>query len=1770
MTDTEGYGVDTQANASIDLSPINIGGDNIINSDESSGSVTLSGTVGGDVKVGDTVTLTLDGNTIATATVVDLGNGVLGFSTTVNASVLVGANANSIIASVTATDSAGNSITVTDTEGYGVDTQANASITVDNITSDDILNAQEAAGDVTVSGTVGGDAAIGDTVTMVINGTTYTTTVIALVGGGLGFSLPVAGSDLALDTTFTATVSGTDDAGNPFTADTVSTHTVIQVSGGSNVELTVDDANTLGNLTDSDSANLSFTAGAHDVTAFAFTNLGNITVDGLDGNLTWALDSSGNLIGSIGNTAVIQLSLTGNTISAGTTGSVGVSVTLLDNLSHNINVNALTVNGITVIATDTSGATATGAASVKVIDDGVDVNPLNLLGQNAVGIYNGVINVDGADQNFTASLSSNISGSGTFSDSDITAGGLTVFYYVDPSNPSILIAYSDTTGTPSAYDPSNSGQSLIFTLTIDPNSDSYQLNLVRPIDQVETVTVANMSGGKGGNTPAVYVTFDGTNYIINNHINDVNPAHEMVFTLTSSAGNISSTVNGNTNGFGVQNAFVDQGEVMTIDYANDVASASIQFNGATYIHFTAYDANGNVLGQGDITSGQVISNLGEISYIEITTSALSTPSHDNFTFAGTTTQTIVSSTVDVDLDFNVLVTDSDGDSANGSIHIDLDAPSAVTSLTTNVVASLNEATLISNAADNDVQVMQFKAGASDIKYFNFADISQIQVEGIRQPMDWRVENGALIGSMNGRGDVLKLTLDWSAIKAGETGNVIVDAELLANLPHNIDVNSLSITGIKVIATDAGGHTAITTVSVNVAEYTDIKDDSKMINEDTVAKGNVLSNDIDPDNNLLITSISVDGSTYPTGVNVALNAGVLVIDSNGNYTFTPTTNWSGDVPQITYTTNTGETATLEISVTAVADAPGITVSKGQLTWINASADNTLNSTHTIGSNDFGITIEATKSGRTATADNDQNHYLQGVSNDSNMLTGKGGDDILVGGSFGDSLHGGNGNDVFVGGGLNDSIYGDSGVDTAIYSGNFADYVITNHTDHSVTPYILINDKRNIDASAVNVNKLDAGDHLYQVERLVFADGVYIINDKGQITQLQIKQIPLSIDVDLVDTDGSETLTDVTISGIPSGVYLTAGTLNADGSWTVSISDLPNIKLQVAEDYKGDQEFTLTILASSVESSNSDIATSQATLDISLRDYVYDNGTDGDNTITGTDNNDVIVSDTTGIQIVQGENYNIAFILDSSGSMGTSNINAAKTQLLQVFDTLKLSVGSATSGTVNILLVDFDSGTQVNVAVNLADANAISVLTAALNTIQNGGNTNYEAAFETVTNWFQNGSAASNSGNNLTYFITDGEPNTYNTDAQLNTVWAYNAWGSSNDKMLSDLIGNYTKGQALIHDGKVIIDEYGNTYYWYRDNGSWKNYQTGSLRVDANGNYYLAEITGGNEATAQAKAAFQVLNTLSEVEAIGIGSGISLNKLTPYDSDGNVATNINANNLASVILGSELSLIQGDDSVNSGAGDDIIFGDLVQFDGIVGQGYAALQKFVAQQTGENAADVSIQDVHEYITANTGLFDTSRVNDGDDILAGNEGNDILFGQGGNDELHGGSGKDMLIGGTGNDSLDGGSDNDMLIGGLGNDTLIGGLGDDTFVWSKGNTGTDTIMDFEIGSNRLHISDLLQNEQNGNLDDFLHFSFNNGNTTISIDVDKDGKVDQTIVLDGVDLSTKYGSTTDGVIINGLLHDGALIVDTATASSTTSAVTTYVEPLEPLYGNSIP
>ena len=147
----------------------------------------VSGTVGGEVSVGDTVTLTVNGVSYTGA--VQAGHR---FSIEVAGADL--AAQSTIQASVTSADAAGNVGTGSATASYTVDVTAPApTVTLEAITGDDIVNAAEAAGQVAVSGTVGGEVSVGDTVTLTVNGVSYTGAVQA----GHRFSIEVAGADLA-------------------------------------------------------------------------------------------------------------------------------------------------------------------------------------------------------------------------------------------------------------------------------------------------------------------------------------------------------------------------------------------------------------------------------------------------------------------------------------------------------------------------------------------------------------------------------------------------------------------------------------------------------------------------------------------------------------------------------------------------------------------------------------------------------------------------------------------------------------------------------------------------------------------------------------------------------------------------------------------------------------------------------------------------------------------------------------------------------------------------------------------------------------------------------------------------------------------------------------------------------------------------------------------------------------------------------------------------------------------------------------------------------------------------------------------------------------------------------------------------------------------------------------------------------------------------------------------------------------------------------------
>ncbi|WP_409995902.1 calcium-binding protein, partial [Halomonas sp. DP4Y7-2] len=170
--------------------------------------------------------------------------------------------------------------------------------------------------------------------------------------------------------------------------------------------------------------------------------------------------------------------------------------------------------------------------------------------------------------------------------------------------------------------------------------------------------------------------------------------------------------------------------------------------------------------------------------------------------------------------------------------------------------------------------------------------------------------------------------------------------------------------------------------------------------------------------------------------------------------------------------------------------------------------------------------------------------------------------------------------------------------------------------------------------------------------------------------------------------------------------------------------------------------------------------------------------------------------------------------------------------------------------------------------------------------------------------------------------------------------------------------------------------------------------------------------------------------------------------------------------------------GNDTLEGGAGNDVIFGDRINTDHLSwtntstgklfaagshdGSGYSGLIEFLTWSPDHGAGTPpDKQTIIDYLTEHYAeLIDDSS-------------------DGGNDDLRGGLGNDVLIGGAGNDTL---------LGGAGNDEIWGGLGADTVTYKLGDAGTvtlpstDVIKDFTLGTfgvdenaDKLDISDLLQ-----------------------------------------------------------------------------------------------
>jgi hypothetical protein len=199
---------------------------------------------------------------------------------------------------VTTRDAAGNTSTDATGNELVIDTVPPAPTLnlAPNITADDIINIAESGGMVAITGTAGGDAKVGDVVTLTVNGTNYTGTVQA---GGT-FSINVPGAQLRddPDATIAASVSTTDSAGNTGTATGTVTYTVDVTAPGQPTVNTLSTSSTQPTLT-----------GTYDA---AGTSTFTVSVNGT----VYTLGTSPAL-SVAGNTWSLDLAVSGQTLIAG-------------------------------------------------------------------------------------------------------------------------------------------------------------------------------------------------------------------------------------------------------------------------------------------------------------------------------------------------------------------------------------------------------------------------------------------------------------------------------------------------------------------------------------------------------------------------------------------------------------------------------------------------------------------------------------------------------------------------------------------------------------------------------------------------------------------------------------------------------------------------------------------------------------------------------------------------------------------------------------------------------------------------------------------------------------------------------------------------------------------------------------------------------------------------------------------------------------------------------------------------------------------------------------------------------------------------------------------------------------------------------------------------------------------------------------------------------------------------------------------------------------
>ncbi|MCD9518710.1 Ig-like domain-containing protein [Photobacterium phosphoreum] len=1612
------YTVDTIIAASIIID--NITADDIINIAESKANIAVHGTVGDDVKVGDTVTIIVGTQTYTTT--VQTGNT---WTVNVPGQVLVDNGTDNVKATVTTTDIAGNIATANADHSYTVDTTIAASITIDNITADDIINIAESKTDIAVHGSVGDDVKVGDTVTIVVGTQTYTTTVET----GNTWTVNVPGQVLVDNGTdnVKATVTITDLAGNTATANAEHAYSV---------DTSITASITIDNITADDIINMA-------------ESKTDIAVHGSVGDDVKVGDTVTITVGTQTYTTTVE---TGNIWTVNVPGQV-----LVDNGTDNVKA--------TVTTTDIAGNVATANAN----------HPYTVDITIAASIV--IDTISGDDIVTAAESSSSQVITGTVGD-DVKAGDI-VTVSLDGAE----------LGTTTVLE--QNGQ-LVWSLDVDGKT-----LLQAGVDRISaSVTAHDVAGNTATANTSHSYTIDIKASITINPITGDNKiteaeAHQSTLPITGTVGKdvqvgdqVVVSVNGHHYTTTVQTGNTWSVEVLGRDILHaDEATATVTTNYGLPHEVTATTtedytivitadiiissiAGDNIVNKQESEGIVAITGLvgGDVNPDDIVTVTINGTSY--------TTKVSADKTWVVNVDGSVLVNNSSDD--------------VIASVTTN------------DGAGHQASATTEKPYTIDTIIAASIIIDNITADNI-------------INIAESKTDIAVHGTVGDDVKVDDTVTITVGTQTYTTTVQTGDTWTVNVPG-QVLVDNGTDNVKASVTTTDIADNVATANADHPYTVDTSIAASIIIDNITADNIINMaeskTDIAVHGSV---GDDVKVGDTVTIIIGTKTYTTTVQmgNTWTVNVLGQVLVDNGTDDVKATVTTTDIA---------GNVATANAEHS------YTIKTLDASITIN------NVTADN--------VINESEATQ-----DLTINGD--------------VGGGV-----------------KLGDQVTVTVIDHTYFTHV-------ISVSGQLVWQVDIPGSILATASVDDINAAVTATDMAgnSVTatashQYQVADLDVTITIDMIN-DGKpitgteyDTNTPITVMGTVGGDAKVGDTVTlqlGDKKVETVVITLSNGNLgyttSVAGQYfdpSSDNGFVGDIHASiTINDSYQNIASAQADKTYGAEGDVII-GTSASEVINGSGYNDVIIGDS----LISQPNINVSLVLDTSGSMAQviidpNNVSLnngytsgeiiitnefGETEVFRKFDTIKELTdfynGAYSEAFLHTLLEYYGTIRLPNGSIQTLTYNDLDV------------NTRIGQAIDAVHEISEHYSNILNQEqldnmefSLITFAVTieknerffwdfvDKEFITANGETLNDVLSGVVAYGATNDfnMALAAGIDSFTNSDDV------------NVIYFISD-GLDGSTDLDLIRILAGDNldYYhpiiIPTLIGSD-----------VTDTIPE-EVRQIAS-LGNDYLPNNEGDSKVILVKDITQLGDSLNNAFDHILTGLDVIHGGAGNDIIVGDTLNNEWLMlqyGSDISHLQDLidngtsvkdilftvVANENNITVNDVTTQDVYKYVDDNqTNLFETSSNTDsGADTLFGDAGDDIVAGSGGNDVINGGTGNDLLMGQNGNDTL-------ISIGG--NDILSGGDGDDIFqldVLDSSQASATTIKAIDSGD-KIDMSSVLDEDLSitSLLDNITSATVTSSDITLTVD---HNSVTHTVKLEAVtDVYSDLGSSTTEIVTNLFNYD---------------------------------